>query len=43
MAQVREKLNAIIKKNQSQSIGLGNKKKGNIIPAKMETTDVSLK
>jgi hypothetical protein len=43
MAQVREKLKTIIKKNLSQSIGVGNKEKGNIIPAKMETTNVSLK
>jgi hypothetical protein len=43
MAQGREKLNAIIKKNLSQSIGFPVMAKGKIIPTKIETTRVTQK
>jgi hypothetical protein len=43
MAQVREKLNAIIKKNLSQSIGFPAMARGKIIATKTDMTSVSLK
>lgn len=43
MAQTREKLNAIIKKNLSQSIGLVVMARGNVIPIKIDTANVGIK